>query len=225
MREGGGGGRTMLHLLNCQQSGEKSAERGYNWEFQRGRDVVLKVPINAEGISKRCHNHGAIIVRDAGRHKGSITACLIVFLICITCSVWTCCCCPEQTQNLHHKRSRSSFLDVVLWSTSFLRDCDQVVVSANALIGFLWEFRWASWGFWPSGTSLSPTFNLPLTPSVRLIKSLPCSLGAAVHHVWTWLRLICVLQTGSVEGLQEIDSIHYSIRRARAGNSAGCHFF
>lgn len=38
MEEGGWGwewGGAMLHLLNCQQSGEKSAKRAYNWEFQK----------------------------------------------------------------------------------------------------------------------------------------------------------------------------------------------
>lgn len=94
--------------------------------------------------------------------------------------------------------TRSSFLDVVVWSSGNVTKC---FFSANALIGFLWEFGWAPGGL--LALWIQPVTHIqPASYSVCEADLIaPCFLGAAILHVWNWLRLISVLRR--VEGLQD----------------------
>lgn len=128
MEEGVGGGRggAMLHLLNCQQSGEKSAKRAYNWEFQKRANGEDYSPWKCTWNTKR-----------RSSSEGS-TPCLTVCAICMTCSISVSSFCPEQ--NLQHK---SPFAHPVQAFLSWMWWCEAPGLlpsgfySANALIGFL----------------------------------------------------------------------------------------
>lgn len=62
---GGGRGGAMLHLLNCQQSGEKSSEEGYNWGGSREAETWAR-------WAQTCTPTTSHVSEGPGTEKGSV---------------------------------------------------------------------------------------------------------------------------------------------------------